>query len=402
MPCRLALGLLLATAAGAAAGQADPYFIGASQTVTHQSNLLHLRDDQPLPAGLSRSDTVSSTALVAGLDQPIGRQRLYGSARLQADRYANNEVYDDHGYALDLALDWATIDRLSGTLSLATNRRERADLRSRDDAVITAPNAETRRDLEARAELGVVTPLTIVGTLMRRDVNYAAAESAYREYRQQGGSLGLRYRPGGSTTWGVALRQARIDYPNLLAGLPVPNDRRTQRSVDLTATWVPSAVSTLDARASRTRTRYEQFDERDFSAGTGSLGWAWQPTGKLHLDTRLSRDVGQDAEAVTNAFSRLTDTLRVRADFAASAKISLTATALAYRRSLDGNGQLLSGVTGHDGGHELKAGVRWAPLRSLSLGCDVGRERRGSNSNVLLDDAYSANTVGCFGQFMLQ
>jgi len=47
-------------------------------------------------------------------------------------------------------------------------------------------------------------------------------------------------------------------------------------------------------------------------------------------------------------------------------------------------------------------GARWAALRSLSVGCQASYEKRGSNSTIALTEPYSANTVSCFGQLVLQ
>ena len=87
----LRYGLVAAAAAGcmhAALAQqgSSPYSIGVAQTFSHESNLLLVRDGQVAPQGFSAGDTVSSTALVAGVDQSFGRQRLSGSAVLRADQ----------------------------------------------------------------------------------------------------------------------------------------------------------------------------------------------------------------------------------------------------------------------------------------------------------------------------
>ena len=114
---RLLLAPCLALACTAAMAQSSPYYIGVAQTLAHNSNLVALRDNQPVPAGLSKSDTVSSTALVAGIDQPFGRQRLTGTANLSSNRYSRNSEFNSSGYALRLGLDWQTIERLSGRVS---------------------------------------------------------------------------------------------------------------------------------------------------------------------------------------------------------------------------------------------------------------------------------------------
>lgn len=394
-PC-LALLCITATA------QTSPYYIGLAQTFSHDSNLIRLRDNQVLPAGVSKSDTVSSTALVAGLDQPFGRQRLFGTANVSNNRYSRNSEYNSSGYALRLGLDWQTIDRISGRVSVSSDRTVRADVRDGSDQFILRSNAETATQLDASASVGLVTRLSGEATLSRRDVRYSAAESAFREFQQTSGSLGLRYRPGAATTWGLGLRQTRWDYPKLLSGVPDPNDRRTRNDLDASLAWQPTGVSSYDIRLSSGKTKHEQFNARDFSGVTGSIGWDWQPLAKLRFNTRLARDTGQDADRVTTAYTRTTDTLRIAADYALSAKIGMNLAVTAFDRQIAGRGQVVTGLSGREKGNSLALGARWAPVRSTVVGCNVSSDRLGSSSNPALDNAYSATAYSCFGQIVLQ
>ena len=386
----------------AATAQSSPYYIGLTQTIAHNTNLIGLRDNQTLPAGLSKSDTVFSTALVAGIDQPLGRQRLFGTANLSSNRYSRNSDFNSSGYALRLGLDWQTVERLSGRVSASSDRTVRADVRDGNDQFIRRSNAETANQLDASLSVGLVTRLSAEATLQRRDVRYSAAEAAYREYQQSSASLGLRLRPGGAITWGLGLRQTRWDYLNLLTGVADTNDRRTRNDLDASVLWRPSGVSSFDIRLSSGKTEHEQFNTRDFSGVTGGVGWDWQPSAKLRFNTRLARDTGQDADRVTTAYTRTTDTLRVAADYALSAKIGLNLSVGAYNRLLSGRGLVVSGLSGREKGNSLAFGARWAPVRSTVLGCNVSSDRLGSNSNPLLSDSHSASAVSCYGQLVLQ
>lgn len=399
---RLLLAPCLALACTAATAQSSPYYIGVAQTLAHNSNLIALRDNQPVPAGLSKSDTVSSTALVAGIDQPFGRQRLTGTANLSSNRYSRNSEFNSSGYALRLGLDWQTIERLSGRVSASSDRTVRADARDANDQFILRSNAETANQLDASVSVGLVTRLSAEASLLRRDVRYSAVQAAFREYQQSGASLGVRFRPGSAVTWGLGLRQTRWDYPNLLAGTANPNDRRTRNDIDASVVYKPTGASNFDLRLSSGKTEHAQFNERDFSGLTGALGWEWQPSAKLRFTTRLARDSGQDADRVTTAYTRTTDTLRVGADYAVSAKIAINGAVSAYNRSLAGRGVVVDGLTGREKGNSLALGARWAPLRSTVVGCNVSSDRLGSNSNRVLNDSYSSSTTSCYGQFVLQ
>jgi hypothetical protein len=399
---RLLLTPCLALACGVVTAQSSPYYIGAAQTIAYNSNTIALRDNQAPPAGLSKSDTVFTTALVAGIDQPFGRQRLAGTANLNFNRYSRNNDFDSSGHTLRLALDWQTIERLSGRVAVSSDRALRADVRDANDQFILRSNAETANQLDASVSLGLVTRLSAEATFLQRDVRYSAAEAVYREYQQRSASLGLRYRPASTTTWGLGLRQTRWDYPNLLIGAANPNDRRTRDDLDASLVWQASGASSLDVRLSSGDTRYQQFNSRNFSGLTGSLGWDWQTGGKLRVNSRLSRDSGQDAERVTTAYTRTTDLLRISADYALSAKIGLNGALSLYSRLVEGRGANVTSLSGRENGNSLALGVRWTPVRSTLVGCNVSSDQLGANDNPLLSDKYGATGLSCFGQFVLQ
>jgi hypothetical protein len=66
---------------------AGPYSMSLSQSVTRESNLLRVEEGQAVPDTLSRSDTVWTSTLQGGIDQPIGRQRVFGNASLRHSRF---------------------------------------------------------------------------------------------------------------------------------------------------------------------------------------------------------------------------------------------------------------------------------------------------------------------------
>jgi hypothetical protein len=399
---RLACAGVAAGFAGAVLAQQSPYYIGISQGLTYEDNLIRLRDNQQTPPGLFQADTVSSTALVAGVDQTWGRQRLQGSGSVRANRYKNNRDFDNQGYSLNLGLQWETIERLSGSVRIAADRQLRADLRDRAGNFILGDNSEASQDIDLRVRLGIAGPWALqAGGSWRKD-RFSAEASKFRDYDQRAGSASLRYRPSAASEFGIGLSRSQVDYPRLLTGLPSSNDRRITDNVDLSALWAPSGLSTLTARFSRSKTSYQPFPDRNFTANTGTVDWNWQATGRTRIVARLARDIGQDSDRATTAYSRITDTLSLGLEYGVSAKVLLNANVGAYRRDIVGNGFFVAGVSGSDDGNTATLGIKWAALRSLTLGCNAIHDKRGASDNPLLNDAYSANAVSCFGQFVLQ
>lgn len=406
----LALACLFPTAMA----ESSPWYAGVSQALTQESNLYRIDTTTPI-GNLSRSDTVSNTALVAGFDQSMGRQRLFGNAKLGLNRYSKNDYLNDNSYTLTAGLDGSTIERLSGNLALAASRNQRSfNVDSGPNAIETRKNNENVAQIDASFRVGVVTPLTLEATLGYRRLDYSAPEYDSSQYRQGRGSLGVRYRPGITTlgaSFSLADSQYRTSAAQAASGQAAEQVRRT--SLDLTVNWPASGSSNVYARLSPTRVAYDQFTQRDYSGLTGALKWNWLPTGKLNLETRLVHDISQDSNfetfggplvVGTSNTGRTTTDLRLAVGYELTAKIAVNVVLGASHRALEQtanvSGLSVVAATGSDDTHTLSIGARWTPLRSVQLGCNMARDRRAASGG--LTQAYRANTVSCNGQFTLQ
>ena len=403
---------LLAFACGAGA-QTSPWYIGGAQTVTHESNLYRLAHGADESVISSKADLISSTALLAGLDQPVGRQRLYGTLTLRANRFQDNDTLDNDAYSLRAGVDWETVNRLSGNVDLSTNRNLARFDTSTTTGVQTERNVETSRRMAATVRVGVVTQYTAEASLEHQDVDFSADAYAPRENKQTTATAGVRWRPGGSTVFGAGLRHTRGEYPRALR-LPDDSfqaDRYTRTGLDLIANVEVGGASRIDSRLTLGRTTYDEATQRDTSGVTGFVAWIWQPGAKLRLDTRLARDTGQSSYFSGNPGidgavddSRTTTSLRLRADYLATAKIRLNAGVTYARRDLVRTGpptaQVPLGASGSDDTTEFTLGATWEPTRSLVFGCDLGHEKRSASGVLSLP--YSASRMSCYGQIFLR
>lgn len=405
------LALAAALAALPAQAETSPYYIGASQALSRSSNLLRLPDGVTAPDGFSKSDTVSATSLLAGLDQPFGRQRAYGSLTLRSSRLASNEIYNNDGYVLTAGLDWATIERVSGSLKVFGNRNL-ASFNADGIGLVAKKNIETSKQMDAALRVGVVTELTAELYVSNRRVEYSAEEYRSLEFRQDSASLGLRWRPSGASLLGVALRETNGRYPKFITLFDgsFRADSFDRRDIDFTATFDATGASTLSTRISIGKAEYEVAKERGFSGVTGALSWNWRPTGKLRLDAELLRDTSQSSASSGSAISvsssdynRLTTSLRMRIEHALSAKVAANAALTHGRRDLASTLQQAGATvdrSGQDRTTNLSVGAIWAPVRALQFGCDLARERR--SSDTTLSTSYGDTTTSCNGQFLFQ
>jgi hypothetical protein len=419
LPTAAALAALALLTGGAAQAQSSPWYLGLSQSFSSQSNMLRLADGAVTPAGLSKKDSVSTTSLVGGLDQLLGRQRLNASLALRDERYDKNSTYDNQGWTLAAGLEWQTIERFSGSVNLASSR-QLSSFGLTQIGSLDRRNLQTSNSLDTVWRLGIAGPWAVELGLGQVKVDNSLDEDSVRSrnYRQESASLGARWRPSALLTTSLSLRKTQGRYPEFqrLADGSFQTDRFDREDLSLAASWLASGASTLDLRLSQGRTRYEIASDRNFSGITGSLGWRWSASPKLTLNTRLARETGQDSFAVTvfdrnlgfvpgaADYSRTATSLRLRADWAPTAKLGLNATAVyADRdivRTLPPGAFGTRQTTGNERSTQFQIGARWVPMRSLSLGCDLSSEsRRGAG---VLGSNLKSDGWSCFAQFVLQ
>jgi hypothetical protein len=406
---------VLSAASPEAAAEPNPYSIGASQTYSHDSNLLRLPDGQDAPAGFSRSDVLSSTALLGGVDQLIGRQRVFGNLNVRANRFRSNPRYDNSSYSAQAGLDWSTVGRVSGSLTVNANRALQAFTADTFN-IVRSTNQETSRSVNAGLTVGLVTLYSLelgLGGLQLQNSSPEAVVKA-RDFNQANASIGLRLRPSVASSFGISWQAVEGRYPKYRTDAQgeYQPDRFHSTSPVLTASWAPTGASSLDLRLGRSSTRFDLNQQRDFSGTTGSLVAGWRPTGKTQLTLAYSRDTGQDAYArltllfnqpTSLDYSRLTSSLRLLAAHELSAKLSLTASLTRTRRDLTQslNDPLLPiNATGHDATQVLAVGARWNPRRFAVLGCDATQEKR--RADGVLTYSYGNRSFSCFGQITLQ
>jgi hypothetical protein len=404
---------------GPAAAQVSPWYVGGALSLTHDDNLLRLGETQTALPGQSRSDTVTSTSLTAGLDQPFGRQRVQASLALRDNRFARNDRYNNQSYSGSASLDWSTVNRISGQVGIG---RSRALSTFNADVIglLAQRNFETSEGFNASVSVGLVTAwsleLSAGHRRVRNSIDVASVQA--QNLDQDNAAVGVAWRPGAALETTLAVREVRGRFPTFrrVAG-SFEDDAFTQRGVDLGARWQASGSSLLDARIGTGQTQYLRGGDRDFDSISGSLGWNWRATGKLSLSTRLAREKGQDnyptfvrvalgfflvdAPAVQSDL-RTIDTLRAQLDWAATAKTAVSSSVQLTRRDVASrtrtvfDGVLRGEAVGTDETTIMTLGARWAPYRWSLLGCDLRHETRRSSGNVT--SGLKGTSLGCYAQ----
>lgn len=382
---RLALLMGGVASAGLAAAQEQgrsPYYFGASQAFVHEDNLFREENNK-------QSDTISTTSLLFGLDQPISRQRLFVDGAVRYNKYRDNDQLDNTSYDLRAGVDWATVNRLSGTVSYAIGRSmQQFGERTIAGDYINSKNLQTSQQFLARVRLGGGSLLSLDASYQYRRIDYSASAYRNQEFDQNTVGFGVQYRPSGLLTLGAGIRVTRGEYK-------AQNDDFDRNDFDLTAIWTPSGLSTVSARLSYSKEEHD-VETRDFSGVTGALSWDYKPTGKLSFTTDLIRDTGAESNFIVDSStatgdytnrSRVSDTIQTSARYQATGKIGVTGYLRYTDRDLGGE----DGLSGSDKTTFARLGVDYAPTRTILVGLDYGYEKRTASGSSA---PYTANTIG--------
>jgi hypothetical protein len=410
---RVAVPLVLAAlAAGIASGtraENDPYYFGISQSLGHNSNVYRV-NNQEVP------DKFAVTSLNFGFDQPISRQRLFANASVRATRYEDIKILNNTGYGLSAGWDGSTVERLSGGIGVALNRSLASYAAAGDQTPVpqTKKNEETTGSANLRVQYGLASLLALNASASHSEIRYSAVEYERSEVRQDAGSLGFTYRPSGWVTLGSSLRYTQGEHPKIV----LPNGQAEsfdRKDLDLTALWVASGLSTLNARLSYGRSSYDTLVNRDTKGVTGSLGWNWKPTGKTSINTSFSRDSGTETSIAALANNQgsavgdnsvTTNTFALGVNYEATAKIRINLGARYARRNLSNeqvvNGVLVASSEGRDTVTSVTLGATYALSRAWQMGCNAGQDTGKPENSTGLSTKYTTTQASCNVQLTLK
>lgn len=396
------------------ASDPNPYYLGASQGFTHDSNVYRI------PSG--PGDFYSSTSLFGGFDQPISRQHVFGRAAVSLNRYQDETQLNNTSYDLAAGLNWETIQNLSGNLNVALNRGLAAPSAS-VGVPSAARNIGQTQSIDARARWGGPALLTLEGALGYSKLDYSAPAYAASESRNKTGSLALYYRPGGPLRVGVAGRFTRNETPRAFFD-PVSGTYQSNtvdgRNLDLLADYDLTGLLTTNARLSYTRQTNSDVANADFSGLTGSLAVNWRPTAKTTVRFDASREAGFDTTPFNQygfvqsgtglvvvpiaglyENNRVTNSLGLGLTYAATAKISAAANVRYARARLVATSSVAAGSAAPTTTDKLTTAslsANYAITRAWNLGCSLGYETRDVSGAA--NYSYTANTLGCLTQFV--
>ena len=414
--------LTAAFVTGAWADEPSPYYIGADLALKHDSNVYRVSDDffdaNLAPLGRRKDDNYSSTGLLGGFDQAIGRQRLHAAANVRYNKYQDNSTLDNTSYAVNAGWDWATIEQLSGTIGVSANQAL-SSFDSNASKPTTSRNLLKTDQVSTSVRWGGAGALSLQGDYAHSRVRYTAPEYVNSDSSADSGSIGAFYKVSPDIKLGGSVRLTRSVAPNGVQTGPTTFDSNTSngRNLDLSVDWRYTVQTGVVARLSWTRQTNSATSGQDFSGATGAIAATYAPTGKLSFNLGYSREAGTNGSffnvAGTSSTaptvglyenSQVSDAVSLGATYAATAKINATA-GYQYRRakivgSVAGGSSSVAGTDYTDNLRSASLGLTYAIARSWQVSCNLSHETRSVSTTPPND--YSATVAGCAAQFTIR
>ena len=370
-----------------------PLFLTVSQSFTRDSNLLKLTDNE-------EADTLSTTAVRAGLNKAYGRQNYRLDVTASRNNYSKFDQFNYNG----LVSSGEFVTDIGSNFRLTANAAASETLPKFEDSAANRSGRNTQTVKRGAVDLryGLYGRMSVNAGYNQSKLKYQITERDNRD--SDTWTMGVRYQPTDLMYYGLTYSHTDTEYVDR----PIP-EQVQRRNVSLVANWRVTGFSLLSGSLGYTRERFETDSAADFNGVTGSVAWTFTPAGKMTYRFNWLRDTNNQGGytvgggLVTVSQQRLTNQFSAAASWQATAKVSTTLQLVHVRYDEELNQESVVPVFDADASQQgrlnsISVGVDYQPMRSLALGCDLQRYDRTQSQ---FSRAYSGRTVSCSLGFTL-
>jgi hypothetical protein len=394
--------LLLLVAAGAARADLEPFSFGASETISHDSNVNHTSDADRTASWLT------TTELRAGLNQAIGRDQL--KANLAADYSTYSKVQDRNsfGYQGLAEFDWSTVGDLSGSLGASSQRRQYLYGIEGETLSTSTRNLETTNRGFANIELGGLARWNLFAGFNAMNRDYSADSFKTNDERQWSTSFGTRYSTSPDLSFGLTGDYTHGEYPHYIDELGQPGSSGfSSKTLSATTRWQASGNSALDASLGYTTQTSDVQPSLDFVSG--SLNYTWTPPSRFTVRLGLARSSNGGATSGTLSSLNdrsLNDTASLSVNYELTGKISLVGQAAYIKRKYsgvqlpvvlaDGTTTGLETINGDNHSQRIGLYAHYKPTRTTDVNCGASHESLTADAAISrITPSYVDTTYSC-------
>ena len=396
------------------ADEDDAFNILAGASARYEDNLFRVEDGTPL-GNASKHDWVYTTNAGIKFDKVYSLQHVQLEATVTDNKYQENDFLDWTGFNYRGAWLWSITPRLTGTLVASRNEtlNNFGDFRRIDPSTGGSRNLrsiQTNERGEATADFLLWGGWHLVGGVSQIESRNSQSFNEVGDFTQDSAEFGGRYVFRSGTELTLVQRESKGDYNRPLDTLQQFDTGYDQSETEAKLDWLVSGKSRITAKLAYVDREHDHFKDRDYSGMTGLLAWRWIPTGKLMINTGLSRNLHSFQESNAILFGGLpafragdysysyyvADTFTFSPVWAITAKTSLRFRYDYSDRDYRGDISLVS-PSRRDKVQSAVLTAEWQALRSLLVSAEARYEDRNSDRTGY---DYDASSLGITAQLM--
>lgn len=285
----------------------DAFNVLVGVDLKYEDNLFRIEDGTPL-GNASKHDFIHTYSAGIKFDKIYSLQRVQIDATVTENKYQENEFLDWTGFNYRAAWLWSVTPRLKGTLLATRNETlnnfgdfRRIDPNADPGTTRNLQSIQTNERREFTADFLLWGGWHVVGGVSNIESQNSQSFNEIGDFSQDSAEIGGRYVFRSGTEITLVQRESDGEFknrpPDALRQLDSGYDQsETEAKLD----WRVSGKSHITARMGYLNREHDTFEDRDYSGMTGLLSWRWMPTGKLLINTAISRNLYSFQES--NAF----------------------------------------------------------------------------------------------------
>lgn len=318
------------------------------------------------------SDQATISTLGFRFDKTYALQRLTADVTYIDNKYQKSDFLDYAATNYNAAWMWSLTPSLTGVLSTARTQRQ-INFRDLQAAV---KNVNTITENTFRAEYAPHKVLSLILGYSEITSENSQAFNAIASNQRIGLDYGVKYNfPSGSYISLLGHRRAGSVEGRPLNAAQQFDTGFTDYEYDLEFLVAENGKSNVTGKIGHIERVHDNFALRDYQAFIGNISYDLLITGKLRLNSGLTRSVGA-FETVNSTYST-TDALNTALSYEVSDKIQAGINFRVSEREFDGRGQFdTSGRTDRE--HSYGAHISWRPIKNIGFSLTSTKSNRNS------------------------
>jgi hypothetical protein len=375
----------LLAAVGCASAQEPPapgFYYGGLLGATHDDNVFRTSS-----ANGTNSDWITTYGLLGGYDRTFSRTRLYANATVSRVNYRDLSQLDYTQQ--DLAGGVGT--NLPGDINAALDLTRNVALARFADTNNTRRNLISRTNALVSVDAPIATDWRVLvggGPSRLRDSN---ATDQVADLNTTDLNAGVRYQSALGNRVDFLLRRDKARYVLEQTGpFALPDYHET--AAEVRAVWTLSGASRINGRVGYVKRKNDGRPDLDFSGPAYDITYTWTPTVLSTVQLFALRERGAAGDALLQ--SAKSTTYRLTPSLLVGTRITLRGVLELSERSYYGADPTLN-LNRKDTVRAIGLGAGWTPERWLTLDVDFRHENR---SSPLAGFDYKSNVGRVTGQ----